>query len=109
RRARPGSLVTVFLIACAAMLAAALLWILLPLLRSRAPDAGASLKERRISAIALALFVPALAAGLYMTLSKWNWKESDATVAREQQMDDLLDKLKAELAEHPHDVDGWLL
>ena len=100
---------TGFIIACAAMIAAALLWILLPLLRSRTPDAGASLKERRISAIAIALFVPALAATLYLTLSKWDWKETGAAVAREQQMDDLLDKLKAKLAENPNDVNGWLL
>jgi cytochrome c-type biogenesis protein CcmH len=101
--------VTGFIIACAAMIAAALLWILLPLLRTRSPEAGASLKERRISAIAIALFVPALAATLYVTLSKWNWKDADAAVAREQQMDELLDKLKAKLAENPNDVNGWLL
>ena len=100
---------TGFIIACAAMIAAALLWILLPLLRSREPDAGVSVKERRISAIAIALFVPALAAGLYMTLSKWNWKAAEASVAQEQQMDELLDKLKAKLAENPNDVNGWLL
>jgi cytochrome c-type biogenesis protein CcmH len=101
--------VTGFIIACAAMIAAALLWILLPLLRTRSPEAAASLKERRISAIAIALFVPALAATLYVTLSKWNWKDADAAVAREQQMDELLDKLKAKLAENPNDVNGWLL
>jgi cytochrome c-type biogenesis protein CcmH len=101
--------VTGFIIACAAMLAAALLWILLPLLRTKSPDAGDSRKERRISAIAIAVVVPVLAATLYMTLSKWNWKETGATVAREQQMDDLLDKLKAKLAENPNDVNGWLL
>lgn len=100
---------TGFIIACAAMIAAALLWILLPLLRTRAPDAGASVKERRISALAIALFVPALAASLYLTLSKWDWKETGAAVAREQQMDELLDKLKAKLAENPNDVNGWLL
>ena len=100
---------TGFIIACAAMIAAALLWILLPLLRSREPDADVSVKERRISAIAIALFVPALAAGLYMTLSKWNWKAAEASVAQEQQMDELLDKLKAKLAENPNDVNGWLL
>jgi cytochrome c-type biogenesis protein CcmH len=101
--------VTGFIIACAAMIAAALLWILLPLLRTKAPDAGASRQERRISAIAIALFVPALAAGLYVTLSKWNWSESDAAMAREQQVDELLDKLKAKLAQNPSDVNGWLL
>ena len=100
---------TGFIIACAAMIAAALLWILLPLLRTKAPDAGASRKERFISAIALAAFVPALAATLYLTLSKWNWNETSAAMAREQQLDDLLDQLKAKLAENPNDVNGWLL
>jgi len=101
--------VTGFIIACAAMVAAALLWILLPLLRTRSPDAGASLKERRISAIAIAVFVPAVAATLYLTLSKWNWQETDAALAREQQMGDLLEQLKAKLADNPNDVNGWLL
>ena len=100
---------TGFIIACAAMLAAALLWIVLPLLRTKAADADASRKERRISALVIALVVPALAAGLYLTLSKWKWSETAADVAREQQMDELLDKLKAKLAENPNDVNGWLL
>ena len=47
---------TGFIIACAAMIAAALLWILLPLLRTKSADDVASRKERRISAIAIALF-----------------------------------------------------
>jgi cytochrome c-type biogenesis protein CcmH len=101
--------VTGFIIACAAMLAAALLWILLPLLRTKSPDAGDSRRERRISAIAIAVLVPVVAATLYTTLSKWNWKETDAAVARGQQMDDLLDQLKAKLADNPNDVNGWLL
>jgi cytochrome c-type biogenesis protein CcmH len=101
--------VTGFIIACAAMIAAALLWILLPLLRTNSPDGGASRKERRISAIALAVFVPALAATLYVTLSEWNWTDSDEAMARQQQMDDLLGKLKTKLAENPNDVNGWLL
>ena len=100
---------TGFIIACAAMVAAALLWIVLPLLRTKAADAGTSRKERYISAIAVGLFVPALAAGLYVTLSKWNWNESEAAMAREQQMDELLEKLKTKLAENPNDVKGWLL
>ncbi len=100
---------TGFIIACAAMIAAALLWILLPLLRTKSADAATSSKERRLSALAIALFVPALAATLYVTLSKWNWNEADATMAREQQMDELLDQLKAKLAENPNDVNGWLL
>ncbi len=101
---------TGFIIACAAMIAAALLWIVLPLLRTKsrrcrcvAQGAPRSLR------IAIALFVPALAATLYATLSNWNWNEADAAMAREQQMDELLGQLKAKLAENPNDVNGWLL
>jgi cytochrome c-type biogenesis protein CcmH len=101
--------VTGFIIACAAMIAAALLWILLPLLRAKSPDAGTSRKERLVSAIAIAILVPGLAATLYLTLSEWNWRETDAAMAREQQMDDLLGQLQAKLAENPNDVNGWLL
>jgi cytochrome c-type biogenesis protein CcmH len=101
--------VTGFIIACAAMLAAALLWIVLPLLRTKSPEEGASRTERRISAAAIAVLVPILAAALYVTLSKWNWSETSAAVAREEQMDDLLGQLKAKLAANPNDVNGWLL
>ncbi|HEX4969884.1 MAG TPA: hypothetical protein VFV69_02445, partial [Steroidobacteraceae bacterium] len=60
---------TGFIIACAAMIAAALLWIVLPLLRTKAADAGDSRTERRASAIIVAVFVPVLAASLYVGLS----------------------------------------
>ena len=100
---------TGFIIACAAMLAAALLWILLPLLRAKSADDGASRNERYASAIAVAVLVPGLAVALYSTLSKWDWNEAEAAMAREQQMDDLLGKLEAKLAENPNDVNGWLL
>lgn len=100
---------TGFIIACAAMIAAALLWIVVPLLRTKSVEPGASRKEVRISALVIALFVPALAGVLYVTLSKWNWSATSEAVAREQQMDDLLGQLKAKLAENPNDVNGWLL
>ena len=80
RRSRPGCLVTGFIIACAAMVAAALLWIVLPLLRSKSAGRRcASRKERHVSAVAVALLVPALAGALYATLSKWNWKRERQT------------------------------
>lgn len=101
---------TGFIIACAAMIAAALLWIVLPLLRTKAADAADSRKERRVSAIVIAVFVPALAAALYMGLSKWNWSaEVPAEVAQGQQMDALLEQLRAKLDKNPANVDGWLL
>jgi cytochrome c-type biogenesis protein CcmH len=101
--------VTAFIIACAAMLAAALLWIVLPLLRTKSAEDGGSRKERGISAVAVAVLVPALAIGLYATLSNWDWAKPAAAAAQEQQMDDLLQKLQARLAENPNDVEGWLL
>jgi len=101
--------VTGFIIACAAMIAAALLWIVLPLLRTKSAEEGASRNERRISAAVIAVLVPALAATLYVTLSKWNWTEASTALAQEQKMDDLLEQLKAKLAQNPNDVNGWLL
>jgi cytochrome c-type biogenesis protein CcmH len=101
--------VTGFIIACAAMIAAALLWIVLPLLRTKSADDGASRNERRISALAIALFVPALAATLYLTLSKWNWEQTAVEMAKAQQMDELLEQLETRLAANPNDVNGWLL
>jgi len=52
--------VTAFIIACAAMIAAALLWIVLPLLRTKSAEDGVTRKERRISAVAVVVLVPAL-------------------------------------------------
>jgi cytochrome c-type biogenesis protein CcmH len=101
--------VTGFIIACAAMLAAALLWIVLPLLRTKSAEEGASRRERRISAIAIAVLVPALAATLYVTLSKWNWNEVASLTAQGEQMDRLLEQLRAKLDKNPSNVDGWLL
>ena len=100
---------TAFIIVCAAMIAAALLWILLPLLRAKSADAGTSRKERFISSIVIAVLVPTLAGALYVKLSKWNWTQAAEQTAKEQQMDDLLDQLKAKLAQNPNDVNGWLL
>jgi cytochrome c-type biogenesis protein CcmH len=101
--------VTGFIIACAAMLAAALLWIVLPLLRTKSPEDGASRTERRISAAAIAVLVPILAAALYVTLSKWNWDQVATDVATGEQMDELLANLRAKLEKNPSNVDGWVL
>lgn len=100
---------TGFIIACAAMIAAALLWIVLPLLRTKSVEERASRKERRISAIAIAVCVPVLAAALYATLSKWDWNGVAAEVAQGEQMDQLLERLRAKLDQNPSNVEGWLL
>ena len=101
---------TSFLIVCAAMVAAALLWLILPLLRAKpAADASPAKTERRVAAIALALAVPLLAATMYFGLSNWDWKGVADDEARFTQMNDLLTQLEARLQAKPDDVEGWLL
>jgi cytochrome c-type biogenesis protein CcmH len=101
---------TSFLIVCAAMVAAALLWLILPLLRTKpVADAPAAATERRVSAIAIVLAVPLLAATLYATLSNWDWKGVAEEQARTTQLDGLLKQLEARLQAKPDDVEGWLL
>jgi cytochrome c-type biogenesis protein CcmH len=91
-----------FVIVCAAMVAAALLWLIVPLVRTKAA-AGEPLRkaERWTPTILVALIVPALAAAMYASLSNWDWRRTQAT--------DLLTQLEERLQSNPEDVDGWLL
>lgn len=92
------------------MVAAALLWIIVPLLRAKATDeTPASGKERRTSSILIALIVPVLAAAMYAGLSNWDWQATQVEASRSTEMDGLLQKLEAKLASNPDDVNGWLL
>lgn len=101
---------TAFIIACAAMLAAGLLWLLLPFWRPSNPQAEAiDKRERGISTVFVTLLVPALAIGMYVGLSSWDWDASNQQVQRSAQMDDLLGQLEARLKENPQDINGWLL
>jgi cytochrome c-type biogenesis protein CcmH len=102
---------TSFIAVCAAMVAAALLWLLIPLFRAKpAADAPvASPTERRISAGVIALVLPILAALMYAGLSNWNWQTVAAETARGQQLDGLLQQLEARLQSNPDDLNGWLL
>lgn len=103
---------TAFIIASAAMVAAALLWMLLPFWRGRQlPDhvAEGSSKERRTSSLVVAIALPTLAFAMYAGLSNWDWNAPAAQDAQAEQMDDALQQLEARLAQTPGDVDGWLL
>jgi cytochrome c-type biogenesis protein CcmH len=102
--------VTGFLIASAAMLAAAVLWIVVPLLRTKPPaNEGSRHKERILPGVAIALLVPVIAITMYAWLSKWDWDASEAAVAETAQMDRLLRNLQGKLAENPNDIASWLL
>jgi cytochrome c-type biogenesis protein CcmH len=101
---------TVFVIVAAAMVAAALLWLVTPLLRARlADDPPGYGKERRLAALVVAILVPALATLMYVRLSEWDWDAVETQVANAAEVDDLLHRLEAKLQANPQDVRGWLL
>lgn len=99
---------TAFIVICAAMVAAALLWLVWPLAR-RKETAVAELSANRLSALALAIVVPILASVLYSQLSNWNFDAAERESAKAQETDQLLQQLEAKLKENPQDLDGWLL
>lgn len=101
---------TGFVIGCAAMLIAALVWITLPLWRPRENvDLNASRRERRISSIGVIAAVSVTAVAMYAGLSNWNWKATEAVAQQSASIEDMLSRLEARLAANPNDVDGWLL
>jgi cytochrome c-type biogenesis protein CcmH len=101
---------TVFIIVAAAMVAAALLWLLFPLLRGRRVESDEpNASGRWISAAAVAFVVPLLAVVMYTTLSNWEWSAVEADTARTEQLDGLLKQLEARLQSNPEDLAGWLL
>lgn len=106
---------TTFIIVAAAMVAAALLWLLLPLWRTKPAEgkatesAHAKSSARTISAIAIAVLVPALAALMYAQLSNWDWNQVAADMARSEELAGLQQQLEARLESNPDDAAGWLL
>lgn len=99
-----------FLIACAAMIAAALLWILVPLWQRRAASGPEpSRAELRISSIIVTIAIPALAIAMYASLSDWDWDAAQRQVAQSTELGEALQQLEARLAEKPDDLNGWLL
>jgi cytochrome c-type biogenesis protein CcmH len=108
--------VTAFIVVCAAMVVAALLWMVLPLLR--APKSSATSDsievssykaERRFSGLAVALLVPVLAIVMYASLSNWNWKEVQIETTQAANMEQAIHALEAKLAEHPDNLEGWYM
>jgi cytochrome c-type biogenesis protein CcmH len=100
---------TSFFIVSAAMVAAALLWLILPLLRAKpASDPSSSTTERRVSAVAIVLAFPLLAAAMYAGLSNWDWKGVAEDEARIAEATDTLKKLEARVRANPDDAEAWL-
>jgi len=102
---------TTFIVVAAAMVAAALLWLLVPFLRAKPVEGAAESRApgKALSAAAIAVLVPALAAVMYASLSNWDWKGVQEDKARAEQMEGLLTQLEARLKANPDDIKGWLL
>lgn len=102
---------TVFIVVCVAMLLAALVWMVLPLLRAPKAegDSSSDKKERRISGAVVALLVPVLAIVMYAGLSNWDWKSAQMEQAQAANMEEAVSRLEAKLAENPKNAEGWLM
>jgi len=94
------------------MVLAALLWMVLPLLRAaKTADADPSSyrKERRISGAVVAVLVPVLAVAMYAGLSNWDWQATHMEQMQAANMDEAVGKLEAKLAENPNNLEGWMM
>jgi cytochrome c-type biogenesis protein CcmH len=101
--------VTAFVIVCVAMVVAALVWIVWPLLRSKPADAAAHRTERRLSSIAIVLLVPIIATAMYAWRSNWDWQAVETEQAQNADIEQMLHKLETKLAEDPKNLEGWLM
>lgn len=104
---------TIFIIVCVAMLLAALLWMVLPLLRApqsaEAADPSAYRGERRFSSLAVVLLLPVIAIGMYAALSNWDWKAAQIQSTQAANMDEAVSGLEAKLAQDPQNLEGWMM
>lgn len=104
---------TTFIVICVAMLVAALLWMVLPLLRAQKSSDSTELasyrSERRFSGLAVALLVPVLAVVMYAGLSNWDWKAAQIETTQAANMEQAIAGLEEKLKQNPDNVDGWLM
>jgi len=92
------------------MLAAALLWLVIPLWRKTDKEGeSVDASERGIATAVVSVLVPAVAIAMYALLSNWDWDASEQQVAQSEQIDSLLTQLEERLQENPQDINGWLL
>jgi cytochrome c-type biogenesis protein CcmH len=100
-----------FIVLSAVMLTAAVVWLILPLLRPQPTvDVITTRRERRVASMLTAVFVCAIAIGMYLHVSNWDWNAAPAVAATtNQESEQLLGQLEAKLKENPQDVTGWLL
>ena len=107
---------TEFFVLCAAMLVAALLMLLRPLVRGALPQGdGEAARPATGAAVALAVVLPLAAAAVYALVSNYPWQDprllgAGAQTAHQQgagSMDEATRSLEARLAQSPDDLEGW--
>jgi cytochrome c-type biogenesis protein CcmH len=105
--------VTAFIVVCVAMLVAALLWMVLPLLRApktaESTDLASYRSERRFSGLAVALLLPVLAVVMYAGLSNWDWKAVQIETTQAANMEQAVSSLEEKLKQNPGNLDGWIM
>lgn len=101
---------TGFVLICALMVLAALVFLAVPLLRAPGEPA-----RRRITVGLIAVLIPAMAATLYVRSSNWPWSDSAKQQAQinaaggELDINAMVSQLEQKLKTNPQDVDGWLM
>lgn len=107
---------TTFLIVCAVMVVAALLLVLVPLLRDdRLPAAGDKPLSRSVPAAAVFMItLPLAASAFYAATSNFPWDNPDALTAGGAghatgggSMEEVTAQLEERLARNPGDMEGW--
>jgi cytochrome c-type biogenesis protein CcmH len=108
--------VTVFVILCAVMVAAALACVVTPLLRRHPFDAAADGSPRSLRTAAIAVVsLPLAAAGAYALISNYPWQNPSALAAPQAggavdaSVEQMIAKLEQRLAQSPGEVEGWRL
>lgn len=92
------------------MVAAALLWLVLPWWRGKSASDEQERSSNRISTVVVAIALPVLAFAMYARFSNWDWGAPTAQHGTQaEQMEQALAQLEARLQENPTEVDGWLL
>jgi cytochrome c-type biogenesis protein CcmH len=104
--------VTLFFLAAATMLVAALALILVPLLRPLPETAsGARRPPATITGVVAAILVPFAAVGLYFGVTSYPWRGEppavNGTPGELSSIEDAIARIEARLATHPDDATGW--
>jgi cytochrome c-type biogenesis protein CcmH len=100
--------VTAFLVICAVFLAAAIGLLAWPLAGLR--RGGGNAPRARVTAVVVAVVIPAAAFGIYFWASNWNWSPpAKPTTITASELKLAVAQLQEKLARQPADVEGWKL